>query len=682
MPRVDVSYCGLASNLEEPRDDVPPGVHFPVQVGRHQLAVLLRDTFGLLMEHTPRFQAEYLSLDALFAASLYRVPDYQRGYAWDDTQLLDLWRDVQVVRSDTREPPVPHFTGMITVRRLRDETDPVDGTRLVTREVIDGQQRLTTIVLWMAILANRLRETGDPDDLLLADELTDRFVARRGALQRLSSSVDRLGYLAALLGSTPGTAPEPRTASNRRLAHAHRWLSDEVSELVATAGATEGHAPNAPRSPAATLRSLADALRTRLHFVRFEVPSAAEAGVIFEVTNNRGVTLSEADKVKNHHLYVAHRGGGEPAFVDALALRWGRVFANIDRAAGDSRNTAPLEDRALRTHWILYREPTVPRSERRKPISRRIHEIVDPRTCEQHGGSPTPRARLEHIDSYSTHLERVSAVIAELYRPDERAFRDVPDVALRHRILEAVETFTRMRRIATVLPLLVAARVGLGDRHADFLHVAQRLEAYCVRSFVICNRRAGAGSSAFARVAKNLYWADASTRDERLAAALATIDGRLDAYGPDERVGAALLDRGFFHAHSPTDIRFLFFEWEKHLGGRAGAEYTWKAFADGRVTQVEHVFSQNGRRKLGGNAATHDANVHRLGNLTITRVNQALSNKTFEAKRPIYRESNLRIERACAEFDTWTLDVLDQREAELVDFVKQRWPARSQRPDS
>jgi hypothetical protein len=75
-----------------------------------------------------------LPLRALFAGRLFRVPDYQRGYAWTRRQLEDFWRDLEVLR-----PEGEHFMGMLVVKVF--EGQPGQDQKC---ELIDGQQQLTT----------------------------------------------------------------------------------------------------------------------------------------------------------------------------------------------------------------------------------------------------------------------------------------------------------------------------------------------------------------------------------------------------------------------------------------------------------------------------------------------------------------------------------------------------------
>lgn len=56
------------------------------------------------------------TLREFFDKKLFRIPDYQRGYSWEEEQLDDLWNDLENIRMDS--PSSCHFTGVITYENI------------------------------------------------------------------------------------------------------------------------------------------------------------------------------------------------------------------------------------------------------------------------------------------------------------------------------------------------------------------------------------------------------------------------------------------------------------------------------------------------------------------------------------------------------------------------------------
>ena len=86
----------------------------------------------------------------VFNRGLFRIPDYQRGYAWQEgkrgqkSQLGEFWDDL--INLDAKRE---HYTGLLTLNRLSADSTPK------VYEVVDGQQRLTTAVILIKVLLER-----------------------------------------------------------------------------------------------------------------------------------------------------------------------------------------------------------------------------------------------------------------------------------------------------------------------------------------------------------------------------------------------------------------------------------------------------------------------------------------------------------------------------------------------
>src|ERR1039457_7215498 len=107
--------------------------------------------------------ADLRTLKSLFNESLYRIPDYQRGYAWGEEQFKDFWLDL-INLDNTRF----HYTGVLTLKPIPESLIDSDANErwLVDNGykvfyVIDGQQRLTTAVILIQAIIETVRK--DPD---------------------------------------------------------------------------------------------------------------------------------------------------------------------------------------------------------------------------------------------------------------------------------------------------------------------------------------------------------------------------------------------------------------------------------------------------------------------------------------------------------------------------------------
>lgn len=103
------------------------------------------------------------TFDDLFSGDcLFRIPNYQRGYAWQRPQINDFWEDLINLRKQM------HYTGMITIKKLK-KKDVYNAWRedqwaldagFTPYHVVDGQQRITTVVILINSMVQYAKQKG------------------------------------------------------------------------------------------------------------------------------------------------------------------------------------------------------------------------------------------------------------------------------------------------------------------------------------------------------------------------------------------------------------------------------------------------------------------------------------------------------------------------------------------
>lgn len=116
------------------------------------------------------------SFSMLYQDRLFRIPDYQRGYAWKHEQLVDFWEDIQNLNINQY-----HYTGLLSLKEINsDEKAHFNEIEWLPSgykvfHVIDGQQRLTTFSILMFEITKFIvgvdenKEKSD-DEIVLGDE--------------------------------------------------------------------------------------------------------------------------------------------------------------------------------------------------------------------------------------------------------------------------------------------------------------------------------------------------------------------------------------------------------------------------------------------------------------------------------------------------------------------------------
>jgi uncharacterized protein with ParB-like and HNH nuclease domain len=97
-----------------------------------------------------RLNPQHLTVSKLMQGRLFRIPDYQRAYSWQKRQRDDLFADIREVHRSGRD----HF--MATVVGLARDTRVIDADEFAVVELVDGQQRITTLVILLKAIEKAL----------------------------------------------------------------------------------------------------------------------------------------------------------------------------------------------------------------------------------------------------------------------------------------------------------------------------------------------------------------------------------------------------------------------------------------------------------------------------------------------------------------------------------------------
>ncbi|WP_421901328.1 DUF262 domain-containing protein [Maridesulfovibrio sp.] len=221
------------------------------------------------------FGTELVSLPDLFDGNLFIIPDYQRGYSWDEKQVFELLQDIDHLVGDNVN--IRHYTGTIVLSQAA-------GLETGEFHIVDGQQRLTSLIIIMRVLMDYI-----PSETQFVRE---RYL-KRGELGNeravlLVNSDSRLYFDRVILGDGDDVEEQAVLEVHKRLFSARavvkKWLKKRLSSGVQA-------------------QDILSVIESELGFLVYAPKEDAETGIMFEVINNRGKALSELEKVKNFLIY-------------------------------------------------------------------------------------------------------------------------------------------------------------------------------------------------------------------------------------------------------------------------------------------------------------------------------------------------------------------------------------------
>jgi hypothetical protein len=579
------------------------------------------------------------TVEQIFSERLLVVPDYQRGYAWERQNLIEFTDDLELLPEDRS-----HYTGTVILDLTETERKRDAGGRSYELvNVVDGQQRLTTIVLFLNAIRREMAGIEGLEDLV--EGIRQTYMATTGRDRQpmykltLNRDIHRF-WINVVLSDEPGLQ-HAGIRSEQRLAEAAVYFTDYLQRAKSEHG--DGYAQ--------WLQDLHAKLTYQLKFTLYRVTDA-DAGSIFEVMNARGKPLTDLELVKNYLLFAASKLEIlDHSLREEVNDAWGEMFEKLMRAHLLANED---ENQLLRTHWLMAYDPQSPRWKGSKSVKA---------TFSMKAYEGAHEDLLEELLGYVRSLRVSCEAFCEIGNPrDAWAFSSLTDQSQREEVRHASERFRRTGVTANFLPLLVAARLRYPGDSAGYLELVRLCERFAFRVYLFLKSQSTRGQADLYRLGHQLY-----RREVTLQEALHELVALATRLSPQRRFETEFELDAERDWYGWRGIRYFLYEYEEHRTGSKQVKLSWDVI-DGRDKDksIEHILPQTpddpywvarfSPEDIAG--LTHD-----LGNLSLTQDNSLLSNKAFPDKkgqpnwdRPCYANSLLLQERDLAAFDEWTPD--------------------------
>lgn len=576
----------------------------------------------------------------------YHVPVYQREYTWSRSEWEDLYNDLAEAEGE-------HFLG--TIICLNRTVDAVAGGAY---ELIDGQQRMTTLSLLLAAI---YAELNTHRSLLDEDELTDLVNLRKSLVigkengnprvrpQKQNSNLS--DYLVVLKeAGLPIAAPAGWYVGVRRIKKCYAYFQQ----------ALRGDAERGSRELVDRCLAMLTRVKQAL-LVVLEVQSHSDAYVLFESLNNRGVPLTPIDLIKNALLARSEKTG--EMTVDDAFERWNDLLEDL----GDDPN---VQERFFRHYYNAFKSSLVPVTK------------------------ATVATKSNLIRIYEAQIDAGVAQFLERLLPSGRDYRRILGRLSAEEDLTVFDTsLTHLRRAqgapSFVLLLYAMWHQGqLGLTEQNLADIARLLAKFFVRRNLTGTPQTYSLPTLFMNIIATLEPLRGDDlvggiRDQLMAVSASDEEFKLKLEGPvyEDNVEvtryllASLAEQSFTKEHHPD------------LWARTDRLYVWT---------IEHILPQgqplpdSWAEMLGGATEAADVQgrlVHTLGNLTLTGYNSNLGNRSFEYKRdradakgnPIGYRNGLNLNEDVVDEPTWGEAQIRGRSARLIARIMASYSLESAR---
>ncbi len=349
-----------------------------------------------------------LTLQDIFKDRIFRIPDYQRGYSWEEEHLQDFWDDLENI-SENGE----HYTGVITVQKpknddeklswinefdniedidIHDESNDIficknDDFTITsnlygknkfpeiqdwlnvrkisffikisnTRQyealyIVDGQQRLTTILILLSLIRNRFENT----NIRLYNEIEERFIYHEIGNNKVflfgyAANIPSHHYLKSKIFNNPiKKFDKDKDLYTSRIKNARDFFNKKL-EIKNNK----------------QLEVLYTKIERQLKFNFYEIDTSLNIFTVFETLNNRGKKLSTLEKLKNRLIFLSTQNKLQnpynPTYYTSndefkkakqnLREKINETWKTVYKYLGRNSKKLLSDDEFLRIHWIMY----------------------------------------------------------------------------------------------------------------------------------------------------------------------------------------------------------------------------------------------------------------------------------------------------------------------------------------
>ena len=532
----------------------------------------------------------------------YEVPKYQRDYSWDKEQWSDLWYDLMQMIDEKDS----HYMGYLVLQTSDDKN----------YQIIDGQQRLTTIcVLILAVVDSLLNLPGTDkekeDNKKRAENIRSTYIGNMDMLTL--TSVNKLvlnrnnDHFYRTYLSTLQEMPKRGLKASERLLKSSFETFKSYLEIKYRS--------------AKELVVFIENLVNNIFFTVITVTDELNAFKVFETLNARGVQLSSSDLLKNYIFSVANTNDLHQTKLDELENIWAEI--------ADILKDSQISD-YLRFYWNSTHK-TIRKNQLYKTIR---NEIKTP----------------EEAFSLLRDMRKKADIYIALRSPDDELWRAQPEVSTNLGLL-------KLFNVIQPIPLLMSSYSNLSER--DFSSLLTKIVIISFRYNVICGKNPNELENVYNKVALDIN----KTKSYK------TEDLKAGIYVTDAEFEQTFAYKEFVYSSRNNQIaKYILGKIEKFESG---------ASIDISSSTLEHILPDNPNEEWNWDDVKIQQFHYRLGNMTLLEAgkNRDLGNVSFSEKKAVYKKSTvpMTVEIGNSDLEEWTENCIDTRQKKMANEAKGIW---------
>ena len=582
---------------------------------------------------------------------IYIVPPYQRGYSWGERQIHDLLNDLKyAIKLDSN-----HYMGTITIHKQK-ESERIGLSQYEIYNIVDGQQRFTTIILILSYLIKALK-----NDKKFENDINEKeayYIINKGSyLFRYEIDKVSEAYFRSIILEKEDLSTLDENLYTRNLKKAKQIIFDYFQE---------------DSNKNQELKYLI-AFEDKLRFNEYIVNSTSDIGVVFETMNNRGIGLSDLEIVKNRLLYLSSKINIEDEehssvqSINNINTKWAQILRNL---------TLPSkvlnENSFLSNHWIIYNGWSKDNQTKFEILDKEftIEKMVD-----------NPKKMIYKINEYVNSLAVTSLHWRFINYPrEDNAFIEIENQSIRQEVKEIFDKLNRLSN-STIRPVLLSFFGLMKSNSSELLDLAKLAEKFSFRLFSMNRRRSDTGKNDLFRKC-NSFYNDYKNLDT-LRLAKWYLSWYIDNYGDIDRFRIEIQELfdsskkdGYY---SWSGLVYFLYEYEEALRKNEDIKIDY-TFASKKTKSVEHILPKNYKNhwneEVKGLSKKEIKRItHSLGNLVLisSDKNSSLKDTDFKNKKSQYFNGSYSEIEIARNNRNWSKNKIYNREKILLNFLENHW---------
>ncbi len=582
------------------------------------------------------------TLSELFNDKVFRIPDYQRGYAWGKIQINDFWSDLNNLDRDRI-----HYTGMITVKNQEEY-----------HHVIDGQQRLTTIMILLKVVLDQF-----DDDDWIDDKEKNEYVKKY-----LFRKVGKKGKNLKVIFGYEKDNPSDCYFKTKILDLKDSDCFSVARETLYTKNlqyAKDEFIKKINKLNKQELEILFKKITKQLKFNFYEIDDELDEFVTFEAMNNRGKPLTTLELLKNRLIYLTTlMRDYDKKEIYLLRKDINNSWKTIYEYLGKNPKKIINDDKFLKDHWIMYfkYDRSVANAEKEFLLNQYFTQ---------------QKVFNKHIDydDIKNYVSNIKEAVVEYYfmeNPEESSYDE-----------EVKKWLSKLNRVSfgAFRPMIMAILINK-EEDKYISQVLKLAENYVFLVFMVSNRKSNTGDSKFYKYANEYH------KNKDIFRLIDNIKSEI--FEDDDNTYSLVILENFESEinnnfkksegwYSWKGTKYLLYEYELYLQELSKGE-TKLQWEEINSDTIEHIYPRTPKDKCwidnfsSLNEKEKTRKLHTLGNLVLLShsKNSSLGNKRFDAKKDLFSNGSYS-EIEVSKNSEWLPSSIDERSDMLLQFLSERW---------